>query len=164
MVLQSDVVASNGMIHIINKLMDSVSPTVESDQQVEPHSLDLFTLAAGFSALTVVSVLLQENVMKIISDYGKFDQFRALLQVSSLFFIPDTSCCSAEDQPSLLCVQKADLASVLDLPGPITVFAPDSSAFSRMSADHLQFLSSAQVRSSALLLSCFPSPQSSQPL
>lgn len=85
MVLQSDVVASNGMIHIINKLMDSVSPTVESDQQVKPHSPDLFTLAAGFSALMVVLVLLQENVMKIISDYGKFDQFRALLQVSSVF-------------------------------------------------------------------------------
>lgn len=101
--------------------------------------------------------------MKIISDYGKFDQFRALLQVSCVF-IPDMSCCSAEDQPSLLCVQKADLASVLDLPGPITVFAPDSSAFSRMSEGHLQFLSSAEVRSSALLFCCFLSPQSSQPL
>lgn len=37
-VIQSDIVASNGMIHIINKLMDSVSPTVESDTQVKPHT------------------------------------------------------------------------------------------------------------------------------
>lgn len=34
-IIQSDVVASNGMIHIINKLMDSVPPTVESDTQVK---------------------------------------------------------------------------------------------------------------------------------
>uniref|UniRef100_A0A3P8ZT82 Stabilin 2 n=1 Tax=Esox lucius TaxID=8010 RepID=A0A3P8ZT82_ESOLU len=32
-VLQSDVIASNGIIHIINKLMDSVSPTVESNKK-----------------------------------------------------------------------------------------------------------------------------------
>ncbi|KAM7367455.1 hypothetical protein PAMP_015355 [Pampus punctatissimus] len=52
-IIQSDVVAYNGMIHIINKLMDSVSPTVESDTE--------------------------ENLMKIISDYGKFDKFKTLL-------------------------------------------------------------------------------------
>lgn len=34
-IIQSDMVASNGMIHIINKLMDSVSPTVESDPEVQ---------------------------------------------------------------------------------------------------------------------------------
>uniref|UniRef100_A0A8D0DEB8 Stabilin 2 n=1 Tax=Sander lucioperca TaxID=283035 RepID=A0A8D0DEB8_SANLU len=33
-ILQSDVLASNGMIHVINKLMDSVAPTVESDSEV----------------------------------------------------------------------------------------------------------------------------------
>lgn len=33
-IIQSDLMASNGMIHIINKLMDSVSPTVESDTEV----------------------------------------------------------------------------------------------------------------------------------
>jgi hypothetical protein len=36
-VLQSDVIASNGIIHIINKLMDSVSPTVESDKEVHKY-------------------------------------------------------------------------------------------------------------------------------
>uniref|UniRef100_A0A8P4K5U1 Stabilin 2 n=1 Tax=Dicentrarchus labrax TaxID=13489 RepID=A0A8P4K5U1_DICLA len=41
---------------------------------------------------------------------------------------------------------KADLASVLDLPGPITVFAPSSSAFDSMTEGHLQYLSSSKVR------------------
>ncbi|XP_059181662.1 stabilin-2 [Centropristis striata] len=94
-VVQADVVASNGMIHIINKLMDSVSPTVEGDPQ--------------------------ENLMKIVSDYGKFDKFRSLLE-------------------------KADLLSVLDLPGPLTLFAPTSSAFDAMKEGHLQYLSTAQGR------------------
>ncbi|XP_071358845.1 stabilin-2 isoform X1 [Trachinotus anak] len=92
-IVQSDVVASNGMIHIINKLLDSVSPTVESNTE--------------------------ENLMRIISDYGKFDKFKSLLE-------------------------KTELASVLDLPGPITVFAPTSSAFNAMTEGHLSFLSSAQ--------------------
>lgn len=43
-------------------------------------------------------------------------------------------------------MQKADLASVLDLPGPITVFAPDSLAFDSMSEGHLQYLDSPEVR------------------
>uniref|UniRef100_A0A3Q3QBM3 Uncharacterized protein n=1 Tax=Monopterus albus TaxID=43700 RepID=A0A3Q3QBM3_MONAL len=84
-IIQSDVVASNGIIHIINKLMDSVPPTVE-------------------------------NLMKIISDYGKFDKFKSLLQ----------------------------LASVLDRPEPVTVFAPSSAAFDAMKDGHLQYLSSAE--------------------
>ncbi|XP_040886255.1 stabilin-2 isoform X2 [Toxotes jaculatrix] len=92
-IIQSDVVASNGMIHIINKLMDSVSPTVDSDTE--------------------------ENLMKIISDYGKFDKFKSLLE-------------------------ETGLASVLDLPGPITVFAPSSSAFDAMTEGYLPFLSSAE--------------------
>ncbi|XP_075900072.1 stabilin-2 isoform X3 [Nelusetta ayraudi] len=92
-VLRPDLLASNGMIHIVNRLMDSVNPTVEGRPQ--------------------------ENLMKIISKYSKFDQFRTLLQSS-------------------------DLASVLDLPGPITVFAPTSSAFTRMSEDHLEFLKSSE--------------------
>ncbi|KAM9334912.1 stabilin-2 [Symphorus nematophorus] len=95
-IIQSDVLASNGMIHIINKLMDSVSPTVESDTQ--------------------------QNLMKIISDYGKFDKFTSLLE-------------------------KANLASVLDLPGPITVFAPSSSAFTAMPEGHLEYLSSTEGHS-----------------
>ncbi|XP_039999160.1 stabilin-2 isoform X2 [Xiphias gladius] len=93
LIIQSDLLASNGMIHIINKLMDSVSATVESDTE--------------------------ENLMKIISDYGKFDKFKSLLE-------------------------KTDLASVMDRPGPITVFAPSSSAFDAMTEGHLPFLSSAE--------------------
>ncbi|XP_074554721.1 stabilin-2 [Halichoeres trimaculatus] len=90
-ILKSDLLASNGMIHIISKLMDSVSATVASDTQ--------------------------ENLLKIISDYGKFDTFKSLLE-------------------------KADLTSILDGPGPITVFAPTSSAFSKMTDGHLQYLQS----------------------
>ncbi|CAJ1054448.1 LOW QUALITY PROTEIN: stabilin-2-like [Xyrichtys novacula] len=89
-ILRSDLLASNGMIHIISRLMDSVSPTVESDTK--------------------------ENLLKIISDYGKFNQFKLLLE-------------------------KANLASILDSPGPITVFAPTSAAFDRMTEGHLQYLS-----------------------
>ncbi|XP_037615817.1 stabilin-2 [Sebastes umbrosus] len=92
-IVQSDVVASNGMIHIINRLMDGVVPTVESNSE--------------------------ENLMNIIFDYGKFDKFKSLLE-------------------------KADLGSVLDLPGPITVFAPTSSAFDEMTEGHLLYLSSAE--------------------
>ncbi|XP_034005716.1 stabilin-2 [Trematomus bernacchii] len=94
-ILQSDVVASNGMIHIINKLMDSVAPTVESNPQ--------------------------ENLLKIVSDYGKFDTFKSLLE-------------------------KVSLASVLDLPGPMTVFAPSSAAFSAMPEGQLDWLSSTEGR------------------
>nr|XP_019961729.1 PREDICTED: stabilin-2-like [Paralichthys olivaceus] len=92
-IIQSDIVASNGMIHLINKLMDSVTPTVESNPE--------------------------ENLMKIISDYGKFDKFKTLLE-------------------------KTQLASILDLPGPITVFAPTSLAFDTMSDGHLTYLSSTE--------------------
>lgn len=42
-------------------------------------------------------------------------------------------------------MQSADLASVLDLPGPITVFAPVSFAFSKLRKDHLEFLKSPEV-------------------
>ncbi|XP_022068333.2 stabilin-2 isoform X1 [Acanthochromis polyacanthus] len=90
-IVQSDVVASNGMIHIINKLMDSVWATVESNPE--------------------------ENLMKIISDYGKFDKFKSLLE-------------------------KTKLDAIMDLPGPITVFAPSSSAFDGMLEGYLQYLTS----------------------
>ncbi|XP_029351188.1 stabilin-2 isoform X1 [Echeneis naucrates] len=92
-IIQSDLVASNGMIHVINKLMDSVSATVESNPE--------------------------ENLMKILSDYGKFDKFKWLLE-------------------------KTELASVLDLPGAVTVFAPTTSAFDTMVEGHMTFLSSTQ--------------------
>ncbi|XP_054623431.1 stabilin-2 isoform X2 [Dunckerocampus dactyliophorus] len=90
-VIQSDLVASNGMIHIINKLMDSVAATVESN--------------------------VQENLIKILSDYGKFGTFTSLLE-------------------------SVDLASILDVPGPLTVFAPVSSAFGAMAESHLEYLRS----------------------
>ncbi|XP_041744945.1 stabilin-2 isoform X2 [Coregonus clupeaformis] len=56
--LQSDVIASNGIIHILNKLMDSVSPTVESERE--------------------------ESLMKILSDYGKFSKFKDLLMKANV--------------------------------------------------------------------------------
>lgn len=42
MIAQSDIIASNGMIHIINKLMDSVAATVESNAQVRQASCFVF--------------------------------------------------------------------------------------------------------------------------
>lgn len=85
--------------------------------------------------------------MKIISDYGKFDKFKSLLEVSrsqsqklTLTLVTLTE--------AFVSVQRADLASVLDRPGPITVFAPSSSAFDTMAEGHLQYLSSAEVRTS----------------
>lgn len=44
--------------------------------------------------------------------------------------------------------QKAGLASVLDSPVPMTVFAPISSAFDAMAEGHMQYLTSADVRDS----------------
>ncbi|XP_023808149.1 stabilin-2 isoform X2 [Oryzias latipes] len=95
-IIQSDLVASNGIIHIINKLMDSISPTVESNPD--------------------------ENLMKIISDNGKFETFRTLLQ-------------------------KTDLASLMDLPGHITVFAPTTTALDAMTEGYLQYLTSVEGHS-----------------
>lgn len=76
------------MIHIINKLMDSVSPTVESDTQVEPSRLyiqvplnNVLMIILSVNTMNILCVCLQENIMKIISDYGKFDKFRSLLEV-----------------------------------------------------------------------------------
>ncbi|XP_036005270.1 stabilin-2 [Fundulus heteroclitus] len=94
-IIQSDLAASNGVIHIISKLMDSVPATVES----RPH----------------------ENLMTIISDYGKLETFKSLLE-------------------------ETDLASVMDLPGPVTVFTPTAAAFDAMKEGHLQFLRSAKGR------------------
>uniref|UniRef100_M4A4Z0 Stabilin 2 n=1 Tax=Xiphophorus maculatus TaxID=8083 RepID=M4A4Z0_XIPMA len=53
-VIKSDLAASNGLVHIITKLMDSVPATVESRPD--------------------------ENLMKIISDYGKLETFKSLLE------------------------------------------------------------------------------------
>lgn len=38
LIVQAGKVASNGMIHLVNKLMDSVSPIVQSDAQVDTHT------------------------------------------------------------------------------------------------------------------------------
>uniref|UniRef100_W5NCW4 Stabilin 2 n=1 Tax=Lepisosteus oculatus TaxID=7918 RepID=W5NCW4_LEPOC len=57
-ILQGDIVASNGVIHIINKLMDSVEPTVESNKE--------------------------ENLLTIVANNGKFNKFRSLLQKSAI--------------------------------------------------------------------------------
>ncbi|MGH0147096.1 UNVERIFIED_CONTAM: hypothetical protein FKN15_021979 [Acipenser sinensis] len=57
-VLQGDIVASNGLIHIVSKLMDNVEPTVESEKE--------------------------ENLMTILADNGKFNRFRSLLQKFSV--------------------------------------------------------------------------------
>ncbi|XP_034019032.1 stabilin-2 [Thalassophryne amazonica] len=100
-VIQSDVIASNGVIHIINKLMDSVSATVDSERQ--------------------------ENLMKIISDYGKFDTFKSLLQ-------------------------KVDMLSLMDMAGPYTVFAPTSFAFDTLQDGYLQYFSSPQGHTKLLEL------------
>ncbi|XP_019899888.1 stabilin-2 isoform X3 [Esox lucius] len=90
-VLQSDVIASNGIIHIINKLMDSVSPTVESNKK--------------------------DNLMKIISGYGKFSKFKDLLM-------------------------KTGVDLVLKGNMPSTIFAPTNTAFDAMKEGQLDYLRS----------------------
>lgn len=78
-IVQADEVASNGMIHLINKLMDSVAPIVQSDTQVK--HLRWFQQSSFYWLHEHLLYSLQENVMNIISDYGKFDTFKSLLQV-----------------------------------------------------------------------------------
>ncbi|KAM9824594.1 stabilin-2 [Neosynchiropus ocellatus] len=95
LVLKPNLLASNGIIHIISKLMDVVGPTVESDAS--------------------------KSLLKIISDYGKFDTFKSLLD-------------------------KANMASLLDGPGPMTVFAPTSTAFTGMPDGYLDYLSGTDGR------------------
>ncbi|XP_030633246.1 stabilin-2 [Chanos chanos] len=88
-ILQSDIIASNGMIHIINKMMDSVPPTVMSQRE--------------------------ENLMKILSDNGKFSKLKALFQ-------------------------KTSMKNVLDEAGPYTLFAPTNSAFDSLKEGYLDYL------------------------
>ncbi|XP_056132482.1 stabilin-2 isoform X2 [Lampris incognitus] len=91
-IMESDVFASNGMIHVINKLMNNnLSPPVASDLQI--------------------------NLLRILNLYGKFTTFATLLE-------------------------KVNLASVLDMPGPYTVFAPTDIAFDSMKEGYLQYLNS----------------------
>ncbi|XP_062863681.1 stabilin-2 [Trichomycterus rosablanca] len=100
-VLDSDVITSNGLIHIIDKVLDTVPPTVISDNQ--------------------------ENLMKILSDNGKFSQLKSL-------------------------IEKTSLADVLELPGPYTLFAPTNTAFSLMKKDHFDYLTSEEGKSKLLEL------------
>lgn len=50
-------------------------------------------------------------------------------------------------------LQKANLESIMDLPGPITVFAPITSAFDLMPEGHLAYLSTAEVRAISIYFS-----------
>ncbi|XP_066523931.1 stabilin-2 [Hoplias malabaricus] len=99
--VESDVIASNGMIHIIDKMMDTVAPTVISDNQ--------------------------ENLMKILSDNGKFSQFKSLFE-------------------------KASMAGILDESGPYTLFAPTNAAFSLMKDGYLEHLMSEEGKPKLLEL------------
>lgn len=45
----------------------------------------------------------------------------------------------------LISSQKADLTSIMDSAGPLTVFAPVSAAFNKMKDGHFQYLSSTEV-------------------
>uniref|UniRef100_A0A8B9K9U2 Stabilin 2 n=1 Tax=Astyanax mexicanus TaxID=7994 RepID=A0A8B9K9U2_ASTMX len=53
--VESDIIASNGLIHIIDKMLDTVPSTVISDNQ--------------------------ENLLKILIDNGRFSKFKSLLEV-----------------------------------------------------------------------------------
>ncbi|XP_030210532.1 stabilin-2 [Gadus morhua] len=88
-IVEPDVLASNGMIHLVNKLIENIPPTVDSDTQ--------------------------ENLMKVISDYGKFSKFKSLLE-------------------------RANLSPLMDSPGPHTVFIPTNNAFSAMEEGQLEYL------------------------
>ncbi|XP_023668414.2 stabilin-2 isoform X1 [Paramormyrops kingsleyae] len=62
-ILKSDIPASNGVIHIINKLMENVPPTVKSEKE--------------------------ENLMKILTHNGKFEKFRNLLERADMTHLLD---------------------------------------------------------------------------
>ena len=47
-IVDPDLVASNGIIHIINKLMDTVAPTVKSQREVSTPSRQGTTLSDGW--------------------------------------------------------------------------------------------------------------------
>lgn len=51
-IVQAENVASNGMIHLINKLMDSVPPIVQSNTQVETHTRDTSSCSWPLMTLT----------------------------------------------------------------------------------------------------------------
>lgn len=95
-ILESGIVASNGIIHIINKLMDTVAPTVKSQREVSTlsrqssltvlyfiHVVSSWLVhTITFAGLRHSHFALQENLMKILTDNSKFSLFRGLLQVN----------------------------------------------------------------------------------
>lgn len=53
------------------------------------------------------------------------------------------------------------MASLMDLPGPFTVFAPTSTAFDAMMEGHLQYLTSAEVRPRSIYIHSYRKSQRS---
>uniref|UniRef100_A0A3P8UTH8 Stabilin 2 n=1 Tax=Cynoglossus semilaevis TaxID=244447 RepID=A0A3P8UTH8_CYNSE len=102
-IVQSNIVASNGMIHLINNVMDSVVATVDSDPKVRFNS-SLFFLNSPNSRYAY-----------------------ALVEFT-------------------MSPQATDLTSVMDLPGPMTVFIPTSSAFDAMTEGYMDYLTSEKGR------------------
>ncbi|XP_035257311.1 stabilin-2 isoform X1 [Anguilla anguilla] len=100
-IVQSDVIASNGVIHLISKLMDSVPPTVQSEKE--------------------------ENLMKILSDNGKFNKFKSFLEM-------------------------ANVVSLLEGAGPYTLFAPTNTAMDAMNQADQDYLLSDQGKTKLLEL------------
>ncbi|KAG7454371.1 hypothetical protein MATL_G00259010 [Megalops atlanticus] len=100
-ILQSDIAAYNGVIHIVSKVMDSVAPTVQSEKE--------------------------ENLIKILSDNGKFAKFKNLLE-------------------------KANMVQLLEQPGPYTLFAPTNSALDAMNKADLDYLLTDQGKTKLLEL------------
>ncbi|MGH0115673.1 UNVERIFIED_CONTAM: hypothetical protein FKN15_037996 [Acipenser sinensis] len=97
-ILQGDIVASNGLIHIVNKLMDNVEPTVESEKE--------------------------ENLMTILGDNGKFSRFRSLLQkfnVALLLEQPGPYTIFAPTNGALESMEEGTLEYLLSSEGQILV-------------------------------------------
>ncbi|XP_051974737.1 stabilin-2 [Xyrauchen texanus] len=100
-VVESDILASNGIIHLVDKLMEAVPSTVISKNE--------------------------ENLLQILSENGKFSQFKSLLE-------------------------KSNLATVLEGAGPYTLFAPTNIAFSFLKPGYLDFFTSEEGKTKLLEL------------
>ncbi|XP_077090778.1 stabilin-2 isoform X1 [Siphateles boraxobius] len=99
--VETDIFASNGIIHLVDKLMDAVPSTVISEKE--------------------------ENLLQILSDNGKFSQFKSLLE-------------------------KTNVAKVLEEEGPYTLFAPTNIAFTLLKPGYLDFLTSEEGKTKLLEL------------
>ena len=170
------------MIHVINKLMDSVSSTVESNAEVQrvlTPDLILFD-GSTYSQCLLSSGEPDEDHLWLwkvwqVQVFVGGKSFLHTTRLDSIFIRnpEDPVSCSGSDVLMMVLVlrgwttqgvltlstflslrmngrvaftpQKTQLASILDLPGPITVFAPTSSAFDAMTDGHLTYLSSTEV-------------------